>query len=79
MQTLIHADMFFFISSIGFVLLWVLMAVALIYVIKLFRSVLRVTRIIERDVAAIGEDTKDLIRDLRKSRAFSFLFGTSKK
>lgn len=79
MDSLIHADTFFLISSIGFVLLGTLMAVALIYVIKLFRSVLRVTRIIERDVAAIGEDTKDLIRDLRKSRAFSFLFGKSKK
>mgnify|MGYP000455665154 CR=1 FL=1 len=79
METLIHADLFFFIATIGFVLLWGLIAIAIVYVIRLFRSVLRITTILEKDVAAISSDTKDLIHDLRHSRAFRFLFGKAKK
>ena len=79
MNTLQNANIFFLISSIGFVLLWILIAILLIYIIRLFKSVSRISRMIEMGVANIGDDARELIDDLRDSAIFGMMFGRRKK
>jgi hypothetical protein len=43
MQSLIHADIFFFITSVAVIIVTLLMAVALVYAIKILRDVKHVT------------------------------------
>lgn len=78
MDTFVKADVFFFISSLGFIFLFILVAVFLIYLISLLRSVKRITEKLEGDMKAITEEAKDLISDIKDSRAFRFLFGVKK-
>jgi hypothetical protein len=77
-QTLIHADVFFFLSSIGFVVVTCVLVVSLVYMISVLRSVRRITEKIETGIDTVGEDAKELVSDLRESLAFRILFGGRK-
>ncbi|MDD5083401.1 MAG: hypothetical protein PHT88_00490 [Candidatus Moranbacteria bacterium] len=78
-QTLIHADTFFFISSVGFVVLTTLIAAGLLYIIGILRSVKRITDKIENGLDTVGEDMQELVSDLRESRVFRMIFGGRKR
>lgn len=78
-QTLIHADIFFFISSLGFIVLTLISAVILVYVISILRSVRRITDKIERGIDTVSEDTKEFVADLQDSTAYRLLFGVRKR
>ena len=75
MNTVLHADIFFFIATIGFVLCAVLVAMLLIVVIRLVASVHRISRKIEASIDSVGGEAKELIEDLRESAVFRFIFG----
>lgn len=79
MNTLVHADIFFFISSIGFVIIFSLLVVALVYGIRLLRRVDHISKKIEASIDIAADDTKALIADLRDSVAFRFLFGKRRR
>ncbi len=57
MQTLVHADIFFFISTVALVVLSILLAICLYYVIGILRNVREVS---ERIKKASGSLEKDL-------------------
>ena len=78
-QTLIHADIFFFISSIGFILVTIALLIGLFYIIRVVRSVDRITVKIEDGIDTVGDDAKNLISDLRDSMAFRMIFGGRKR
>jgi hypothetical protein len=73
--TLIHADIFFFIASIGFILTTLLLAVIFGYLISTLRSVRRITGNIEAGMHSLSEDAKDLLDDLRNNLMYRLLFG----
>jgi uncharacterized protein YoxC len=79
MNTLIQANIFFFIASIAFVILTVLLIIILIYIIGLLKNVRRITDKLEGDIEIIGDEAKELLSDMRQSVAFRFLFGGVKK
>jgi uncharacterized protein YoxC len=79
MNTLSHSEIFFFISSIGFVVLWILVAIFLAYLIRSIKAVSRIMEKIEKDIAEIGDTTRDLVEDLQESVLFRFIFGKKKK
>jgi hypothetical protein len=66
MSTLSQAQAFFFISSVGFVLLWVLCAVLLYYLIKASRIFSKIMQKFEKDVNHIGDTTKEILRKREK-------------
>lgn len=74
-QELIYADTFFLISSIGFIVVAIVLVIGLIYMISILRSVRRITEKIEAGIETVGEDAKELIGDLRESTAFRMIFG----
>ena len=78
-RTLVHADIFFFISSIGFVVVTFVALVGLVYIISILRRVDRITKKIETGITTMEEHTREFISDLRESMVFRVLFGGRKK
>ncbi len=78
MSTLIHADIFFFISSIGFILMWILLAILIFYLIRATRIFSEILSKIEKDIDQIGDTTKEMIEEMHDSTIFRLLFGKKK-
>lgn len=74
-----QAQIFFFISSIGFVLLWILIAIFLVYLIRATYTFSRIIRKVEKDIDNIGDTTREMLEDVRESTIFNFLFRKKKK
>lgn len=79
MDTLLQSQVFFFISSIGFVMLWVLSAILLYYLIRSARAFNEILEEIEESIDDVGDITKEMLEDMRESALFSFLFKKKKK
>ena len=75
METLPHANTFFLISSIGFVIVFILIAIALIYLISVFKRVNGLAKHVEENAESISEDAREFILDIRNSPVLKFLFG----
>ena len=78
-QTLLHADIFFFVATIGFSLITICIFICLIYMIGIFRNVKRLTEKIESGMSAVELETREMVEDLRDSTAFKMLFGSKRK
>jgi len=74
-----QADIFFLISSVGFVTLWILVAIFLVYLIRTMHSFSKIMKQIEKDIEKISETTKDMFLNMRESTVFNFLFGKKRK
>ncbi len=74
-----QSEIFFVISSIGFVTLWILVAIFLVYLIRVTRTFSRIINKIEENINEIGDTTKDMLEDLRESAVFRFIFGKKRR
>ena len=79
MNTGTQAAIFFIISSVGFVIVWILVAIFMFYLIKTMHAFSRIADKLERGLNELQDDTRDLIDDVRGSTVFRLLFGTKKK
>ena len=79
MNTLTQAQVFFFISSIGFIFLWVMVAIFLFYLIRIANTLSRLVEKFEKNIDNIGDTTKELLSEMRDNLIFKFLFGKRKK
>ncbi|MEO5646544.1 MAG: hypothetical protein ABIO57_02115 [Candidatus Paceibacterota bacterium] len=79
MNSIPHADVFFLVATIGFIIIFALLVVVLIYIISLFKSVNRITKKIENNIDTIGDTAKDFVVSLWDSSVFSWIFGKKRK
>ncbi|TSC71240.1 MAG: Uncharacterized protein G01um101449_7 [Parcubacteria group bacterium Gr01-1014_49] len=79
MTDLMQSEVFFFISSIGFIILTILAATVLVFVLRAFRSFSKILDKAEKDIDAIGDTTKDMLEEMRDSSVFRFVFQGRKK
>ena len=79
MDTYTQTQVFFFISSVGFVLLWIFTAVFLFYLIRATNTLSRILEKAEKDINNLGETTKEIIEEIRDNKVFNFLFGKKRK
>ncbi|MBU0999242.1 hypothetical protein KKG24_02965 [Patescibacteria group bacterium] len=79
MNSLQQTQVFFLISSIGFVFLWILVAILLFYLIRITRIFWRIMDKIENNINKIGDTTKEMLGELRDSAVFNFLFRKKRK
>lgn len=79
MDAIEQSQVFFLISSVGFVALWILLAVLIVYLIRATRTFSRIMEKVEKDIDEIGDTTKEMIEDLRSSAIFNFLFRKKRK
>lgn len=59
METLIHADVFFFISTIALVIVTIALLIALFYIIKLVRNIERISESLKEGAEEVGEQIRD--------------------
>lgn len=79
MNSLIQSQIFFFVSSIGFVVLWILVIIFLFYLIRATNTFFRIMNKLEKDIDEIGDTTKEMVEEVRDSTIFNFLFGKKKR
>lgn len=63
LQTLIHADIFFFITSVAVVIVTILAIIAAVYVIYILRTIKQISQIIRDQGDRVSEDIDEL-RDI---------------
>ncbi len=74
-----NSEVFFIISSVGFVTLWILIAIVLAYILRAVHTFSRIITRVERDINTIGDTTKELLEDMQTSSVYKFLFGRRKQ
>ncbi|HTE48712.1 MAG TPA: hypothetical protein VK675_02295 [Candidatus Paceibacterota bacterium] len=74
MDAIMQSQLFFFISSLGFIVLWALVAVFLFYLIRTTNTFSRIMGKIENDINSIGDTTREMVEDMKDSVIFNFLF-----
>ncbi len=79
MDGILQSQVFFFISSIGFIVLWIFASIFLYYLIRSFRTFHRILDKVEKDIDHIGDTTKEMLEEVKDSVAFNFLFRGKKK
>jgi large-conductance mechanosensitive channel len=79
MDTIMQSQVFFFISSIGFVTLWIMVAIFIFYLIRATKALSRIVDKIEKSVDEIGDTTKEMLEDLRESTLFNMFFKRKKR
>ncbi|MFZ2149844.1 MAG: hypothetical protein WAV15_01660 [Minisyncoccia bacterium] len=78
MGTLSQSEIFFLISSISFVVLWILVGILLYYLIRVTKTFSRIIDNIEKDVNRVGDITKEMFEEMKDSVAWNFLFRKKK-
>lgn len=79
MDALIQSQVFFLISSVGFVTLWILTAIFLFYLIRATKVLSKIMDKVEKDIDSIGDTTKEMLEEVRNSVVFNFLFRKKRK
>jgi hypothetical protein len=79
MNTLIKADIFFFISSVATVVLAVLLSVLLVYLIKAGRNLYKLSEAIKSDFKETEEFVSELKQRLEGNLVFRFFFPLSQR
>ena len=79
MDAILQSQVFFLISSVGFILVWLLVAVFLFYLIRATNTFSRIMDKIEKNIDSVGDTTKEMLEDMRQSVIFNFFFRKKKK
>ncbi|HUC01744.1 MAG TPA: hypothetical protein VMA75_02465 [Candidatus Paceibacterota bacterium] len=66
MDTLIHADIFFFVTTIVVVIVGIALTIALIYLAKVLSDIKDITRQVKEETVLFRNDIKDLRGDIKK-------------
>ncbi len=78
-NAIMHSEVFFFISSIGFIILGIIAIVLGILCTKAVSSFLRILARIESSMDKIGDTTQELLDEMRSSFIFQMLFRPKSK
>ena len=78
MDTLIQADIFFFISAVGTIILTILAAVALYYLIRILRDFSDISDTLKRGVDKASGHLDDLVDMMMSNALFRLFFGKKK-
>lgn len=79
MNGILESQVFFFISSVGFIMLWILAVIFLVYLNRAMKTLSRIIDKAEKDIDSIGDTTQELLDDVRESAVFGFLFKKKRK
>jgi hypothetical protein len=66
MDTLIHADIFFFVTTIVVIIVGIAFTIALIYLAKVLSDVKEITKQVKEETILFREDIKDLRGDMKQ-------------
>lgn len=66
MDTLLHADVFFFVTTIAVVIFTIALTVLIVYLVQLCRSLRKIADAIDEEVVLVRQDMNDLRNGIRK-------------
>jgi hypothetical protein len=66
MDTLIHADIFFFVTTVVVILVGIALTVALIYLAKVLSDIKEITKQVKEETILFREDIKGLRSDVKQ-------------
>lgn len=69
MDTLIHADIFFFVTTIAVVVITIALTVLVVYLVKVFRNVRKITDAVSEEMVLLRRDISDLRNEIRERGA----------
>ena len=67
------------ISSVGFIFLWVLLALFLYYLIRVARAFSKIMDMIENHVSTVGDITREMLSEMKDNPIFKFFFNKKRK
>lgn len=79
MDTVLQADIFFFISTIAVVIFSVLLLVAIYYLRETLQNFRDISRTLKNGVNSASEKVGDAFSDVEDSAVYQFIFGKKKK
>ena len=79
MNTLIHADVFFFITSIAVVFVSAFLIIALYYFISMLRRLRNLSEKLKENIGEASEDVQEMAEQIKESPIFNFLFPKKRK
>ncbi len=79
METVMKADIFFFVAAIGFGVLFIIGSVALWYIVGILRNVKRATDTIGAHIEHAGERLDAMSEAVAESGIFNAIFGKKRK
>ncbi len=79
MDTLIHADVFFFITTIAVIMVTSFLVVALFYIIEILKNFRDMSRMLRNGVKGASNSLEDLANMIKEIPILKFIFGTPKK
>jgi hypothetical protein len=74
-----NSEVFFLISSVGFVVLWILVAIFLVYLIRGMKTLSRIIDNSEKDIEKMGDISREMLEEIHHSSIFHFLFGKKRR
>jgi hypothetical protein len=79
MENLIQSEIFFFISSVSFIILTILLGVAVIYIISILQDFKSISRKIKNGADYAGDHMEELAKNIEESSFYKFIFGKKRK
>ncbi len=79
MNTLMQSQIFFFISSIGFIILSILVAILLFYLIRIGKIFSGIAEKLEKDINNIENSIKEIVEEIRSNSILNLIFKRKKK
>ncbi len=79
MESIIHADIFFFVSTIAVIIFSVLLLIAIYYLRETLANMRDISRTLKKGVDNAADHVEDVFEDVEESKVFKFLFGKKKK
>lgn len=73
MNSIDQSQIFFLISSVGFIILGGLVAGVLVYVLRALRIFENILSQINKDIASVGVVTKEMLEDMRMSVLYKLI------
>lgn len=74
MNTLIHADVFFFVTTIAVILVTTSLVIALFFLSRVLARFESIAKKIEENVTSVSDDIVEMTAQVRESSLFNFLF-----
>lgn len=78
MESIVKADIFFFITSIFIIIVSLITIVAGVYFLMILRNFHKISKILRTYTEDVDDNLRDLGEHIRQSKLFTFIFGKEK-
>lgn len=79
MESLVHADIFFLVTTMAVIICTAFFVVIGVYIVKIVRNFSHISETLKKGVDTAGEELGEMSEHVRESPIFTFMFGKKKK